>query len=289
MMTPRPRFVLKARGKILVLGEKTALMGIINLTPDSFSGDGRLKGSAWIRKTMTAARQMIKAGAAVIDVGGESTRPGAGDVAVGEELRRVLPVIRGLAKDDVLLSVDTSKPEVARAAVAAGAHIVNSIQGTPLPDTMMEVVRRSRAGIVLMHMRGTPRSMQTLTQYRNVVRDVTGELKKSVEKCLGAGIKKERILVDPGIGFAKTAEQNLLLLRDLDALKGAGCPVLIGPSRKSFIGKVLGEAAPQERLWGTAAAIAVGIMNGAHMVRVHDVPEMNQVARVTDALLTRKK
>ncbi len=285
-MTERAAFRWKVRGGTLTLGARTVLMGIINVTPDSFSGDGVLKGKAVTARAVKAALLMVKNGAAIIDVGGESTRPGALPVTVDAEIARVVPVVKALVgKSRVLISVDTVKPEVAAAALAAGAHIVNLVQGTPVSTAMIDVVRRYKAGLVLMHMRGTPATMQSLTDYDDVVRDVVRELARSVARCVRAGIPKAAIAVDPGIGFAKTVAQNLALIKGLRSFKRIGCPVLVGPSRKSFIGKVLGIADPAARRWGTAAAVSAAVMNGAHIVRVHDVDEMRQVAGIIDAVL----
>jgi dihydropteroate synthase len=206
-------------------------------------------------------------------------------VTVKEEIRRVVPVIRLLSeKTDALISVDTYKSEVAEAALEVGAHIVNVIKGTPVSDKLLRLCRKYQAGIILMHMRGTPRTMQRKTAYRDVLADVIGELKKSVEKCRRFGLNEGAIAVDPGIGFAKTAEQSLTLMNSLPYFAQLGCPVFIGTSRKSFIGKVLGLGAG-ERLMGTAATVACAVLGGAHVVRVHDVALMKQVARMTDAIV----
>ncbi|MBF0619389.1 MAG: dihydropteroate synthase [Candidatus Omnitrophica bacterium] len=261
-------------------------MGILNMTPDSFSGDGHLTGGKRaLARALGAARRMIRDGADIIDVGGESTRPGSCAVSVQEEIARVAPVIRALVKDGAVpVAVDTYKPEVAEAALEAGASIVNVIQGTPVSGAMLKVVRTYDAGIILMHMRGNPSTMQAKTRYRNITQDILQALQKSVEKCLKTGIKKESIVVDPGFGFAKTVGQNLSLLKHLSAFKGLGLPVLAGVSRKSFIGKTLGVEAAQ-RLQGTAASVTLAIQGGAHIIRVHDVRAMKQVALMSDAVL----
>jgi dihydropteroate synthase len=252
----------------LPIGERTLVMGIINVTPDSFSGDG-LAG-----QTAAAVRHgvaMVEEGADIIDVGGESTRPGAEPVPLEEELRRVVPVVRELAAAvDVPISVDTYKAAVAREALAAGATMVNDISGMRFDPGMAEVVAKSGAGVVLMHILGTPRDMQVDPHYDDVMMEI--------------GVERERIVVDPGIGFGKTREHNLEIIRRLGELRSLGMPILLGVSRKSFIGATL-DLPPEERLEGTAAAVAIGIANGADIVRVHDVGPMIRVARMTDAIV----
>ena len=243
-------------------------MGILNVTPDSFSDGGAfLNPDDAIRH----AEQMARDGADVIDVGGESARPGATPVSVEEELRRVVPVIRALAKRlNVPVSIDTSKAAVARGAIEAGASLVNDISALRGDPTMGAVIARARVPVILMHMRGNPRMMQRSPRYRDVVGEVTTFLLEAVQRAEASGIRPDRILVDPGLGFGKTVTHNLLLLRQLEELVALGKPVVIGPSRKSFIGHVL-EADAQERLAGTLACVACAIMRQVHMVRVHDV------------------
>jgi dihydropteroate synthase len=288
-MSKRRLFHLQARGRILALGTVTRIMGVLNLTPDSFSDDGLLLSRKdVVSAALASARRMIKAGAEIIDVGGESTRPGAAPVSPHEEIRRVVPVIRRLVqKTDAIISVDTYKPEVALAALEAGVHMLNVIKGTPVSERLLGLCKRYGAAIVLMHMRGVPRTMQRKTHYRDVVADVVAELKKSVEKCLRFGLNEDVIVVDPGIGFAKTAEQGLEIMDRLGEFSRIGCPILVGTSRKSFIGKALGRDV-QDRLMGTAATVACAVMNGAHIVRVHDVASMAQVAAMADAIRNRK-
>ena len=280
-MLSRNRFIVSARNVRLELGERTLLMGILNVTPDSFSGDGQ----QGVRGAVRRALRMVREGADIIDVGGESTRPGAERIGTKVETGRVVPVIRKIVQETgVPVSIDTYKPEVALAALDAGASIVNVVRGTPVSTRLLKIVKRFGAAIVLMHIRGTPRTMQSRTDYRDVVKDIVDELKISVEKCLETGIKKESILIDPGIGFAKTVGQNLEIIRRLREFRILGRPVLIGPSRKSFIGKTL-DLPVEKRLIGTAAAVAASIMNGAHIVRVHDVRAIKQVAAMVDAIL----
>ena len=281
----RIRYDLCVRDTHLTLGRETRIMGIINCTPDSFSGDGKVFLGKDSSACLRLARKFIRDGADILDIGGESTRPGARRVALSEEIRRVIPVIEKLAgRVSVPLSVDTSKPEVARRALDAGASIVNNIRGTALNRGFLKMIRDYKAGLVIMHMRGTPASMHRYAHYKDIVREVIEELKISVEKCLEIGIKKDRIIVDPGIGFAKSLGQNLTLIRDLGRLNVLCCPILLGTSRKSFIGQVLQNEAG-DRLMGTAVTLTAGVMQGAHIVRVHDVGAIKETMRMSDAIL----
>jgi dihydropteroate synthase len=224
-------------------------------------------------------------GADILDIGGESTRPGAAAVGVTEEAARVIPLIAALARRvKVPLSVDTSKPEVARQALDAGAAIVNLVKGTPASVAMLKLVGRSKAGLVLMHMRGTPRSMARNIRYGNLIADVKRELAESLERCAGYGIARESIVIDPGIGFAKDARQSLCLLSRIDEFASLGYPLLAGTSRKSFIGKTLGVDV-LDRMPATAASVALAVAAGVHIVRVHDVKAMRQAAMITDAII----
>jgi dihydropteroate synthase len=262
-------------------------MGIVNVTPDSFSGDGVLSKKRNEKVPgLSHALELIDQGADILDIGGESSRPGARMVTANEELKRVIPLITALAKRVTIpLAVDTYKPVVAERALEAGASIINLIKGTPPQASMLKVVKKYDAGLILMHMRGTPKTMQARTGYKNVVTDVKNELKKALALCTALGIKKTNIVIDPGIGFSKTAEQNLSLLKHLDDFSALKSPVLVGTSRKSFIGKLLG-ADVKDRLTGTVASTALSAMLGAHIVRVHDVKEMKQAMTITDAILT---
>ncbi len=266
----------------LPLGERTLVMGIVNVTPDSFSGDGVPDADAAVRR----AWRLVEDGADIVDIGGESTRPGSQPVPADEEMRRVLPVIERLRAQNfpVPISVDTYKPEVAAQALGAGACIVNDIFGLRQPG-MLELVAERRPVVVIMHMQGTPQTMQLNPTYTDCVGEIAEFLRQQAEAAQRAGLPKDRIIVDPGIGFGKTVEHNLEILRRLRELKALGYPVLIGTSRKSFIGKVLGIEVPAERIWGTAATVALAIANGADLVRVHDVREMAQVALMTDAIV----
>jgi dihydropteroate synthase len=265
----------------MTLGHETRIMGIVNCTPDSFSGDGQLRFSTCLRY----ARKLIREGADILDIGGESTRPGALSVPLQEEIRRVIPVIETLARTiKIPISVDTSKLEVALRALDAGASIVNNIRGCQMSRAFLKMVYDYGASLVIMHMRGTPATMISQAHYKNVVREVIEELQISIEKCLEIGIKKDRIIVDPGIGFAKTLDHNTVLINHLNRLNVLRCPILLGTSRKSFLGEILQKDAG-ERLMGTAATVTAGVMRGAHIVRVHDVKAIKETLKVTDAIL----
>jgi len=282
-------------------GARTYVMGILNITPDSFSGDGlypppQADGEAEGR-ALVQARRFVSAGAVILDVGGESTRPGAQAVDAEEEIRRVLPVIHALIAEfpDTILSIDTYKAAVAEAALEAGAHLVNDVWGLRGDPALAEVVARRGVPVVLMHNRSKPSNAQAQehlggryvgVQYQNLLEDVKAELMESVQCARAAGIPDERIILDPGIGFGKTVEQNLELINRLDEIRALGFPVLLGPSRKSFIGYTL-DLPPDQRVEGTAAAVAVGIVRGADIVRVHDVEAMARVAQMTDAIVRR--
>ena len=258
-------------------------MGILNVTPDSFSDGGRFLDPA---RAVEQARRMVQEGADLIDVGGESTRPGAAPVSADEEAARVLPVLRAIREElAVPVSVDTRRAAVAREALAAGADVINDVSG--LADAQMAgVVAPSGAGLVLMHMRGTPETMQRLTDYGDVVEDVAAELEASLGRADAAGIARERVVLDPGIGFAKTAEQNVALIAGLARLQARlGRPVLLGPSRKSFIGALLGGIPADARDAGTVGACVAGLARGARLFRVHEVRAARQALDVADAIL----
>ncbi|MBI3580210.1 MAG: dihydropteroate synthase [Ignavibacteriales bacterium] len=261
------------------LSTRTHLMGVLNVTPDSFSDGGKFFSA---EKAIDHARAMVDEGADFIDVGGESTRPGSEPLPLDEELRRVIPVIEKLSKKISLpISIDTYKSPVADAALNAGAVLVNDISGLTFDSAMIRTIARRRASVVIMHIKGTPHTMQQNPHYENVVTEVATFLATQAQKAETAGIAQ--IIVDPGIGFGKTLEHNLQLMRNLRELAGLGFPLLVGPSRKSFIGAIL-DLPANERLEGTAAAVTACILNGAHIVRVHDVKEMKRVAKVADAL-----
>jgi len=275
------RPVWRCRGRDVPTDRHTVVMGIINVTDDSFSGDG-LAGD--VEAAVAQGLRFVEAGAEVLDIGAESTRPGSLPVPVEQELARVVPVVKALAEQvDVTLSVDTQKPQVARAALEAGAHIVNDVAGLRA-EGMAETVAEFGAGAVIMHMLGEPRTMQVAPHYDDLMTEIYDFLAERVEAAVEAGISEEAIALDPGFGFGKTVEHNLEMLRRLSELRSLGRPILIGTSRKSTIGKVLGKP-EQERLMGTAATCALSVAAGAHLLRVHDVAEIAQVARMTDAIL----
>ena len=265
-----------------VLGQQPLLMGILNVTPDSFSDGGRFLA---VEHAVRHGLDMAEQGAHILDVGGESTRPGAPTVDEDEEMRRVLPVIRELSESSpVPISIDTTKACVARAAITAGASIVNDVSGLHRDPEMLRLLRETRAGCIVMHMRGTPDTMRGLTQYDDLIGELVGYFRDILAQAATAGVEVQQFMLDPGIGFAKTAEQSLALVGRIPALRELGRPVLVGPSRKSFIGKVLPETAPKDRIWGTAAAVACCVLRGADVLRVHDVAEMRQVAAVAAAI-----
>jgi dihydropteroate synthase len=277
----------------LVLGKRTLVMGVVNITPDSFySGSAYLDTPSAIAKAV----EMERMGADILDIGGESTRPGAASVHADEETARVMPLIEGLrGRVRIPISLDTQKAAVAAAGVAAGVQIINDVSGLRREPALAEVARRTRAGLVLMHMRGEPRTMQQGPFAKDVVSDVLTGLRAAVRRATSAGVLRSRIVIDPGIGFGKRYAQNFELLARLPELAKLGLPVLVGTSRKAFVGWALAgnpsssaPAAPpwpaDKRLWGTAATLTAAILGGAHIVRVHDVAEMAQVARVSDAI-----
>jgi len=272
-------FLLVARGRQYPLRERTHIMGILNVTPDSFSDGGKYFNAD---DALRHALLLVAEGADFIDVGGESSRPGADALSMNEELDRVIPVIERLYREvAVPISIDTYKATVADEALRAGASIVNDISALTADPEMPSVIGRHHAPVVLMHMRGTPKTMQHDPTYGDVTQEVKEYLRGRIETARMAGAACT--VIDPGIGFGKTAQQNLRLIRELRSFEELGQPILVGPSRKSFIGTLLG-LPPEQRVEGTAAAVAVSIMNGAHIVRVHDVREMKRVAQVSDAL-----
>ena len=258
-------------------------MGILNVTPDSFSDGGELAGGP--ARALERGCAMVEAGAALLDVGGESTRPGAAPVSEAEERARVIPVIEALARElDVPVSVDTRKAGVARAALAAGARVVNDVSGLNHDPALADVVAEGGAGLVLMHMRGEPADMMGHARYHDVVAEVRDELSASVARARAAGVPDSAIVVDPGLGFAKTAEHNLIVIRRLAELEALGQPILVGPSRKSFLGRIL-DVPPAERVIGTAAACVAAYLAGARIFRVHDVAPVAQALKVAEAIV----
>lgn len=283
-MVQRKIFQIKLPRRTLTLGQSTLVIGVLNVTPDSFSDGGLFLGTG---AAVSRALQMEKDGADIVDVGGESTRPGSKPVPAAEQMRRILPVIeklRGQLK--IPLSIDTSSAYVAEAAAEAGAEIVNDVTGLRGDAQIAEVARRRKIGLILMHMHGEPLTMQKKPFARYVMRDVTAGLRHAVVVARRAGVARSRIILDPGIGFGKTYAQDYELIARLGEFARLGFPLLVGTSRKKFIGRVLDGRPTAERVFGTAATVVACILNGAHMVRVHDVAEMVQVARVTDAVLS---
>jgi dihydropteroate synthase len=275
-------------------GSRTYVMGILNVTPDSFSGDGIISKGDTVRAAAEQARDFLANGADILDVGGESTRPGSQPVGASEEVERVIPVIEAIAGEfpETLISIDTYKARVAEAAFKAGAHILNDVWALRADPELASVAAAFRVPVILMHNRSNPASVEVRAQlgnayigsnYENLIEEVKRELLLCVELAFKAGIEESRIILDPGIGFGKTREHNLELINRLDEIRALGFPVLVGPSRKSFIGFTLNLPADQ-RLEGTAATIAVGITRGADIIRVHDVKEMARVAKMTDAI-----
>ncbi|MGB9068335.1 MAG: dihydropteroate synthase [Candidatus Acidiferrales bacterium] len=281
-MFKRKKFKLRLPSRVLVLGERTLVMGVLNVTPDSFSDGGRYLDA---HAAVARALEMERAGADLIDVGGESTRPGSETISATEELRRVLPVLEKLrGRLKIPISVDTSKAEVAEAAVYQGAEIINDVTALRADPRLAEIAAKRRLPLILMHMRGDPRTMQKKPFARDVMRDVSTGLRRAASIARRAGVSKAQIVLDPGIGFGKSAEQNYELLQKLPELARLGHALLVGTSRKSFLAKAPGGAADADRIWGTAATVTASILGGAHIVRVHDVAEMVEVARVTDAV-----
>lgn len=274
-------YILKGRKKSFDVGPATVIMGILNVTPDSFSDGGDFLDHG---KAVLRGLEMAAEGADWIDVGGESTRPGAEPVSAEEEKRRVLPVVEALSKQGLTVSIDTTKASVAKAAIDAGAAIINDVSAMSMDEGMADTAAKAGAPVVLMHMRGTPRTMQSDTVYKDLMGEVFGWLKARIEYAVSKGIEAESIIIDPGLGFGKSYEGNLELLSRLRELKSLGRPILAGASRKSFIGKAMGGAEVGERLIGSVAASAAAIMNGASILRVHDVKEAKEAARLIDAI-----
>jgi dihydropteroate synthase len=279
----RSDYKIDCRGKILDLGSRTHIMGILNVTPDSFSDGGLYADPV---RALEHAREMVSQGADILDIGGESTRPGADPLTEEEELRRIIPIIERLSTEIAApISVDTYKSSVAKKALDAGASIVNDISGLRFSPDMAQVVADCGAAVVIMHIKGTPRDMQVNPVYRDVVGEIMDHLEESAGIALKAGIVRERIMIDPGIGFGKNLEHNLTILERLDEFRALGFPIVLGTSRKRFIGTVLDIAEPKDRIEGTAATVALGIQRGARIVRVHDVGYMAKVASMSDAIV----
>ena len=270
----------------LDFSKKTYIMGILNVTPDSFSDGGLyFDKSAAIRRAI----QMVEDGADIIDIGGESTRPGSESITIDEELSRTIPVIEAIAKDiKIPISIDTYKSEVARIALDAGASMVNDISGLRFDPEMAEVVSKYNVPVVIMHIRGRPKDMQQNPVYEALIPEIMDYFRAGITIAKQTGISEDKIIIDPGIGFGKTPEHNLEIINNLREFTSLEKPILIGPSRKAFIGKILGDASVTARIEGTAAAVAISIMNGANMIRVHDIKEMVRVAKVADSVKREK-
>lgn len=280
-MTP-PILKLNCRGKILKLHERTHIMGILNVTPDSFSDGGQYYDPELAIKR---GIELAEEGADMIDIGAESTRPGSAPISVEEELRRLLPVVEALLTEvQIPISVDTYKAEVAAEVLNKGVHLINDISGLHFDPAMKNVLSTYQVPVVVMHIKGTPKDMQINPHYDDLMGEIHDYLSNCVAMALEAGIKRENLIIDPGIGFGKRWYDNYEIIRRLHELNPIGCPILIGPSRKSFIGKVL-NLEPDQRLEGTAAAVALCIQHGAHIVRVHDVKAMVRVCRIADLIV----
>jgi len=268
-------------------GDRTYVMGVLNVTPDSFSDGGQFNT---LESALSQAKHLINAGVDILDIGGQSTRPGAEQISVEEERRRVIPVIEAIrASEDKnlahgIISVDTTQAEVARAAIRAGADLVNDISGGTFDSAMFSTVADLGIPIILMHIRGTPETMQKNTDYTDLIGEIYDFLERQIQTAQAAGLSHSQIAVDPGIGFAKSYAQNLEILRQIPTFRQLHCPILIGPSRKSFIALILNQPEPKERAWGTAAACCAAIAGGADILRVHDGKEMVEVCKVADAI-----
>ena len=286
-MRKRPKFKLRLPSRALILGERTLLMGVLNVTPDSFSDGGKFLDP---QQAVDHALEMERQGADLLDLGGESTRPGSTGTSADAELARIVPVLEGLrGRVKIPISVDTRKAEVAEAAIVVGAEIINDVSGLKNDPRIAEVAARHGVPLILMHMRGEPRTMQRAPFAREVMKDVKSGLRASIAIARKAGVRKSQIVIDPGIGFGKSFEQNYELLRRLPEIAKLGYPLLVGTSRKGFLGATLVKdgrpAPPGERMWATAATVTASILSGAHIVRVHDVAEMVLVARASDNVL----
>jgi dihydropteroate synthase len=285
-MKPRRKFRLKLRSRTLILGERTLVMGVLNVTPDSFSDGGKYDQP---EIAIEHALALELAGADLVDIGGESTRPGSEETSASQELDRILPVLEGLrGRLKIPMSLDTRRSSVADVALRADAEIINDVSGLRSDPRLAEVAAKYGAPLILMHMRGEPRTMQRGPFARDVIKDLVRGLRDSVARARKAGLAKSQIILDPGIGFGKSYSQNYELLQKLPELAALGYPLLVGSSRKGFLGATLTRdgkpAPPEERIWGTAATVTASILGGAHIVRVHDVAEMAQVARVSDCV-----
>lgn len=270
------------RNHLFDWGKQTYLMGILNVTPDSFSDGGEFNT---IESAVKQAQIMLQNGVNIIDIGGESTRPGARKVTLKAELNRVIPIIKKLREfTSIPISIDTTKAQVAEAAIAAGADLVNDISGATFDEQMLPTVAQLNVPIVLMHIRGTPQTMQQLTKYDDLIGEIIQFFETQIATAVACGIAKSNIIIDPGIGFAKNHRQSIEIIQRLSEFNNINAPILVGVSRKSFMSSILNKNNPQDRVWGTAAACCSAIANGADILRVHDLPEMYDVSRVADAI-----
>ncbi len=283
-MNKRIIYDWQCRSRSLKLGERTLVMGILNVTPDSFSDGGNFIDP---NAAVDRALEMVVQGADIIDVGGESTRPGADPVSADDEIRRTAPIIEKIREQsDIPISIDTTKSDVARLALEAGADIINDISAFESDPDMAGLAAESGAGLILMHMKGTPKTMQSNPDYGNVVEEVCNYLKARIDVAIQHGVARDHIVIDPGIGFGKTLEHNLALLRGLPALAVCDYPLLVGASRKRFIGQLTGRTAPIDRRAGSLGAAAWSVANGAHLLRVHDVLDTCDVCRILDTFIS---
>jgi len=286
-VSQRKNFRLRLPSRTLVLGERTLVMGVLNVTPDSFSDGGKFLDA---ERAVPRALEIEREGADILDIGGESTRPGSEAISADEQLARILPVlkkIRGRLK--IPISIDTQSAAVACAAIEAGAQLINDISALRHDPQMAALVKSAGVPVILMHMRGEPRTMQHGPFARDVMKDIADGFRHALHRAERAGLERSKILLDPGIGFGKNYKQNFEVLARLPELSKFGCPIVIGTSRKRFIGAALGNLPSEERRWGTAATVTASILGGAHIIRVHDVKEMAQVAKLTDRVLAARK
>ncbi len=277
----KTHYSIRCRKRTLTLGKRTLLMGVLNVTPDSFSDGGLFFDK---EKAIAHGLRMVEEGADILDIGGESTRPGSKPLELEEELRRVIPVIESLVKEvEVAISIDTYKSTVAQRAIEAGAEIINDISGLHFDPSLAQVAAKEDIPLVLMHIRGTPETMQKDVHYGSLFSEILQYLKESIQRAESAGLDPRQIIIDPGIGFGKTAEDNLLIIKNLFEFRILGRPILLGTSRKSFIGKILNTEVG-DRLEGTLSSIAIGVLNGAHIIRSHDVLQAKKAIAVADAI-----
>ena len=273
---------LNIRGHSFDWGKRTYIMGIINVTPDSFSDGGDFNS---LDSAVTQAKKLIEDGADILDIGGQSTRPGATQISATEELDRVIPVIAAVRSQlDIPISVDTTRASVALAAIEAGADIINDISAATFDEQMLPLVAKLEVPIILMHIRGTPQTMQQFTDYQDLLGEISDFLASRIKAAINTGVSPSKIIIDPGIGFAKNYQQNLKLLQKLAIFSQHNVPILVGPSRKSFIGQILHQKDPKQRVWGTAAACCAAIASNADILRIHDVKEIYDVCKVADAI-----